>query len=101
MRDHIDGVRSKFLPNSVKIVDIENQKWKDKKVRELIVKNDRREIVLGAYLPRSVLQRHHYSIWQSPKVIEIFFQIDFKDYVALYEIKDEETEFLAKLRWKY
>ncbi len=62
MRDHIDGLRSKFLPNSVKIVDIESQKWKNKKVRELIVKNDRCGMVLGAYLPRPVLQKHHYSI---------------------------------------
>jgi len=58
-------------------------------------------MVLGAYLPRSVPQKHHYRIWRSPKVIENLFQLDFKDYVALYEIKGEETEFLAKLRWKY
>jgi hypothetical protein len=98
MRDHIDGKSSEFL-NSHFTLRAQPYRGANTKARELYVSDGTSGITLGGYLPRLVLQRHRFRVWLSPKEITDFFGLNFEDYLAFYNITDETTVILARLRW--
>lgn len=98
IRDHIDGKRSSFLPDCFSL-EVFHSQFGYPKVQELYIHDGLSGITLGEYLPRSILQRHRYRLWHSPEEFTWFFALEFDDYLKLYEIEDQETMVLAKLRW--
>lgn len=98
IRDHIDGKRPSFLADCFSL-EVYPSQFDRPNVQELYITDGLSGITLGEYYPRSILQRHRYRLWHSPDEFEWFFALEFDDYLKLYEITDQETTVLAKLRW--
>lgn len=98
MRDQIDGKRSDFISGQFRVIQ-RSGLFAGSNPWELHVDDGQSRFFLGTFTPRKVLQRHRYSVAASPAQITDFFGLDFEDYLALYNIKDQETTVLARLRW--
>ncbi|MFM5968702.1 MAG: hypothetical protein ACKOQ8_06670 [Micrococcales bacterium] len=98
MRDFIDGKRSDFISEQFRVLQI-SPLFLGSNPRELFVDDGQSRFLLGTFTPRKVLQRHRYSVAATPAQITDFFGLEFEDYLALYNIKDQETTVLARLRW--
>lgn len=97
IRNHIDGKASKFLNPCfvLKTYPFESRKYPF----ALHVTDSEHGIHLGIYQRRLILQRHRFCIFFPPDLITNFFDLNFDDYLALYEIDDEVDAILARIRW--